>query len=81
MCFSYVVIVLCFKNVEDAEKCLQAGTELTLKGNVLDCHKALNKNELEMKRNAQKVVKQKDTRNLYLVKEGGEFYLLHIILV
>lgn len=61
------------QNAEDAEKCLQAGTELTLMGNVLDCYKALSRDELEEKRNAkrEKEIRQRDTRNLYLVKEGG----------
>ncbi|XP_045478929.1 RNA-binding protein 28 [Harmonia axyridis] len=63
-------VKFCFQ--EDAEKVLQAGTELTLLGNVLDCHKALLKNEIlsqqESKSNKKKDVK--DSRNLYLVKEG-----------
>ncbi|XP_060530240.1 RNA-binding protein 28 [Cylas formicarius] len=61
-----------FVNKEDAEKALNAGTELTLLGNVLDCHLALDRNELQKKVEAQKEEKSKpkDSRNLYLVKEG-----------
>ncbi|KRT79604.1 RNA binding protein [Oryctes borbonicus] len=58
-----------FVNKEDADKCLCAGTELTLQGNILDCHPALHKQDLEQ-REKEKKVKQKDSRNLYLVKEG-----------
>ncbi|KAI4463916.1 rna-binding motif protein 14b [Holotrichia oblita] len=58
-----------FVNKEDAEKCLQAGTELTLQGNILDCHPALHKQDLQQKEKEGKT-KQKDSRNLYLVKEG-----------
>ncbi|XP_044748099.1 RNA-binding protein 28 isoform X2 [Coccinella septempunctata] len=63
-------VKFCFK--EDAEKVLQAGTELKLLGNILDCHKALCKNEIHSQQN-NKLNKKKDTkdsRNLYLVKEG-----------
>lgn len=56
------------QDVEDAEKCLSAGTELTLMGNILDCHRAINKNDLENKKTPKQ---KKDARNLYLVKEGG----------
>lgn len=59
-----------FQNEEDAEKCLQAGTELTLLGNILDCHKALNRDDLKSKTD-KKIEEKKDSRNLYLVKEGG----------
>ncbi|GJQ77286.1 hypothetical protein Trydic_g20709 [Trypoxylus dichotomus] len=58
-----------FVNKEDADKCLQAGTELTLQGNILDCHPALHKLDLD-KKEKEKKAKQKDSRNLYLVKEG-----------
>ncbi|KAI4463913.1 rna-binding motif protein 14b [Holotrichia oblita] len=58
-----------FVNKEDADKCLQAGTELTLQGNILDCHPALHKQDLQQKEKEGKT-KQKDSRNLYLVKEG-----------
>lgn len=56
-----------FVNSEDAEKCLQAGTELTIFGTVLDCHKALDKKDLNSK---DKKDEKRDSRNLYLVKEG-----------
>ncbi|XP_018561291.1 RNA-binding protein 28-like [Anoplophora glabripennis] len=61
-----------FLNKEDAEKALNAGTELTLLGNVLDCHPALGRNEVQQKIQNKKELKKepKDSRNLYLVKEG-----------
>ncbi|XP_074112947.1 RNA-binding protein 28 [Cotesia typhae] len=58
-----------FVNVEDAEKCLSAGTELRLHNQVLDPHRALDRNELA-NGNSSKSKKIKDSRNLYLVKEG-----------
>ncbi|KAK2581868.1 hypothetical protein KPH14_002331 [Odynerus spinipes] len=58
-----------FKNVEDAEKCLSAGTELRLRDEILEVHKALNRNDVMDKKNF-KHQKEKDSRNLYLVKEG-----------
>ncbi|XP_014208656.1 RNA-binding protein 28 [Copidosoma floridanum] len=58
-----------FVNVEDAEKCLAAGTELQLHNQVLDPHRALHRNDVN-KMNAEKKHKAKDTRNLYLIKEG-----------
>ena len=63
-----------FCNVEDAEKALAAGTELTLLGNILDCQRALARNEVREKNSAKKQDKTviKDSRNLYLVKEGGK---------
>lgn len=66
-------IIWCLKNKEDAEKPLQAGTELTLLGNVLDCHPAIDRNDLKNKEQLNKELKSKskDSRNLYLVKEGG----------
>ncbi|KAL3265705.1 hypothetical protein HHI36_009908 [Cryptolaemus montrouzieri] len=63
-------VKFCLK--EDAEKALNAGTELTLMGNVLDCHRALNRTEIQS-RQEQKVRDKndvKDSRNLYLTKEG-----------
>ncbi|XP_044255776.1 RNA-binding protein 28 [Tribolium madens] len=61
-----------FRNAEDAQKALEAGTELTLLGNVLDCHRALGRDELRKKVETKKEEKiaPKDSRNLYLVKEG-----------
>lgn len=58
-----------FKNVEDAEKCLSAGTELQMEDQVLEAQRALDKNEIENKANS-KHQRHKDSRNLYLVKEG-----------
>uniref|UniRef100_A0A1B6CES8 RRM domain-containing protein n=1 Tax=Clastoptera arizonana TaxID=38151 RepID=A0A1B6CES8_9HEMI len=57
-----------FKDVKSAEKCLSSGTELTIKGVVLDPHPALRRSDLSCKQ--QNEMKQKDNRNLYLVKEG-----------
>ncbi|KAF7287821.1 hypothetical protein GWI33_000174 [Rhynchophorus ferrugineus] len=61
-----------FVNKEDAEKALSAGTELTLLGNILDCHPAIDQNDLKNKLHSEKENKSKpkDSRNLYLVKEG-----------
>ncbi|KAK9308407.1 hypothetical protein QLX08_001583 [Tetragonisca angustula] len=58
-----------FKNAESAEKCLSAGNELQMEDQILEAHKALDRNEIENKANS-KQYKQKDSRNLYLVKEG-----------
>ncbi|XP_024883836.1 RNA-binding protein 28-like [Temnothorax curvispinosus] len=58
-----------FQHVEDAEKCLSAGTELRLRGQILDTHKALHRKEVEDKKNL-KENRMKDSRNLYLIKEG-----------
>lgn len=57
--------------MEDAEKCLSAGTELKLNNQILDPHKALHRSEVNEK-NQEKTKKEKDSRNLYLVKEGGK---------
>lgn len=40
-------------------------------GNILDCHPALDKKSLTQKKDASKPIKEKDSRNLYLIKEGG----------
>ncbi|KAG7204439.1 hypothetical protein KM043_004876 [Ampulex compressa] len=58
-----------FKIVEDAEKCLAAGTELRLRDQILDVHRAMHRSEVENKASLQKQ-KERDSRNLYLVKEG-----------
>ncbi|XP_012255733.2 RNA-binding protein 28 [Athalia rosae] len=58
-----------FQHLEDAEKCLSAGTELRLHDQVLDPHKALDRNEIQNKSELKKQ-KATDSRNLYLVKEG-----------
>uniref|UniRef100_A0A6P7FCI4 RNA-binding protein 28 isoform X2 n=1 Tax=Diabrotica virgifera virgifera TaxID=50390 RepID=A0A6P7FCI4_DIAVI len=61
-----------FVNAEDAQKALSAGTELKLLGNILDCHPALDKGDVNKKVTQEKESKNvpKDSRNLYLVKEG-----------
>lgn len=55
---------------------MNAGTELTLLGNVLDCHPALDRDEVQKKIHEKKELKKepKDSRNLYLVKEGGMLF-------
>ena len=58
---------------ESAEKCLQAGTELTLSGSVIYPYPALKREEVKNKKEETKNVK-KDNRNLYLVKEGGNIF-------
>lgn len=46
-------------------------------GNILDCHAAIDQNDLKNKERVQKEQKSKpkDSRNLYLVKEGGKFIM------
>lgn len=58
------------QRVEDAENCLSAGTELRLRDQIIEAHRALRRNEVEDKKNL-KGKKIKDSRNLYLIKEGG----------
>ncbi|XP_028047298.1 RNA-binding protein 28 isoform X2 [Monomorium pharaonis] len=58
-----------FQRVEDAEKCLSAGTQLCLRDQTIEAHKALHRKEVEDKNNLKKQ-KIKDSRNLYLIKEG-----------
>ncbi|KZC14342.1 RNA-binding protein 28, partial [Dufourea novaeangliae] len=58
-----------FRNVEDAEKCLTAGKELEMEDQIMEAQRALDRNEIENKTNSKKP-KLKDSRNLYLVKEG-----------
>ncbi|XP_063993576.1 RNA-binding protein 28-like [Diachasmimorpha longicaudata] len=58
-----------FRNLEDAEKCLASGTELQIQGETLDPHRAITKKDvLDSKSRASN--RTKDSRNLYLVKEG-----------
>uniref|UniRef100_A0A1B6HF17 RRM domain-containing protein n=2 Tax=Homalodisca liturata TaxID=320908 RepID=A0A1B6HF17_9HEMI len=57
-----------FKKKDDAEKCLSSGTELTLKGTILDPHPALKRSEVQKLNDKPK--EKKDNRNLYLTKEG-----------
>nr|CAH7733611.1 unnamed protein product [Callosobruchus chinensis] len=61
-----------FVNKEDADKALSAGTELTLLGNILDCFPALHRDLVQKKAEEKKEANKgsKDSRNLYLVKEG-----------
>lgn len=60
-----------FQTKESAERCLAAGTELSLLDHTLDVYEALNKDQLQQKTNLKhEVQKSKDSRNLYLVKEG-----------
>ncbi|VEN45461.1 unnamed protein product [Callosobruchus maculatus] len=61
-----------FVNKEDADKALSAGTELTLLGNILDCYPALHRDDVQKKAKEKKEANKgsKDSRNLYLVKEG-----------
>ncbi|XP_018299989.1 RNA-binding protein 28 isoform X2 [Mycetomoellerius zeteki] len=58
-----------FRRIEDAENCLSAGTELRLRDQIIEAHRALRRNEVEDKKNL-KEKKIKDSRNLYLIKEG-----------
>ncbi|KAG5321548.1 RBM28 protein, partial [Acromyrmex heyeri] len=58
-----------FQRVEDVENCLSAGTELRLRDQIIEVHRALRRNEVEDKKNL-KGKKIKDSRNLYLIKEG-----------
>lgn len=59
-----------FRNKEDADECL-ATPGITLMGNILEYQCALTKEELK-KRSTEndKNFRQRDSRNLYLVKEG-----------
>ncbi|KYN07053.1 PREDICTED: RNA-binding protein 28 [Cyphomyrmex costatus] len=58
-----------FRHVEDAEKCLSAGTELRLHDQIIEGYRALHRNEVEDK-TISKIKRVKDSRNLYLIKEG-----------
>lgn len=59
---------------ESARQCAAAGTELTLFGQTLDVHEALSKDQLQEKAAFKHAAhKSKDRRNLYLVKEGGQY--------
>ncbi|XP_029664594.1 RNA-binding protein 28 [Formica exsecta] len=58
-----------FRHVEDAEKCLMAGTELRLRDQIIETHRALHQQEVANKTDLKKQ-RIKDSRNLYLVKEG-----------
>lgn len=57
-----------------------AGTELRLRDQIMEAHRALHKNEIGNKKSL-KEQRIKDSRNLYLVKEGGNdtYILLYYI--
>ncbi|EDW74360.1 uncharacterized protein Dwil_GK21872 [Drosophila willistoni] len=61
-----------FKNKESADLCLQAGTEFKLMEEVLDPHPALSRDEIKNKQKQEqsKDDSGKDSRNLYLAREG-----------
>ncbi|XP_068147815.1 RNA-binding protein 28 [Drosophila tropicalis] len=61
-----------FKNKESADLCLQAGTEFKLMDDVLDPHPALSRDEIKNKQKQEqsKDDSGKDSRNLYLAREG-----------
>lgn len=52
---------------------MSAGNKLQMEDQILEVYRALDKNEVENKENL-KQHKQKDSRNLYLIKEGGKYY-------
>lgn len=58
-----------FKYKEDAEKCLAAENQIIMEDQIVEAHKALDRNEVENKE-PSKLRNKKDSRNLYLVKEG-----------
>ncbi|EZA60041.1 RNA-binding protein [Ooceraea biroi] len=57
-----------FQHVQDAEKCL-ASNELRLRDQIIEVHRALHRNEV-LNKKSLKEQRIKDTRNLYLIKEG-----------
>nr|CAD7199207.1 unnamed protein product [Timema douglasi] len=60
-----------FQTKESAELCLASGTELMLHDQILDVFPALNKEDAQNRiKNSKEANKNKDSRNLYLVKEG-----------
>uniref|UniRef100_A0A1A9WK30 RRM domain-containing protein n=1 Tax=Glossina brevipalpis TaxID=37001 RepID=A0A1A9WK30_9MUSC len=60
-----------FKSKESADMCLQAGSELTLMDEILQPFPALSKEEIREQTNENKEEKdRKDSRNLYLAREG-----------
>ncbi|XP_032684594.1 RNA-binding protein 28 isoform X2 [Odontomachus brunneus] len=58
-----------FKDITSVEKCLSNITELRMHDQIIEAHRALRRNEVESKKSL-KEQKIKDSRNLYLVKEG-----------
>uniref|UniRef100_A0A1A9ZP68 RRM domain-containing protein n=1 Tax=Glossina pallidipes TaxID=7398 RepID=A0A1A9ZP68_GLOPL len=60
-----------FKSKESADLCLQAGSELTLMDEILQPYPALSKEQICEHTNENKKGKRgKDSRNLYLAREG-----------
>ncbi|XP_034109911.1 RNA-binding protein 28 [Drosophila albomicans] len=59
-----------FKAKESADLCLQAGTEFKLNDEVLDPHPALSRDEIKSKHSEKSKDEGKDSRNLYLAREG-----------
>lgn len=59
-----------FKAKESADLCLQAGTEFKLMDEVLDPHPALSRDEIKSKHDEKSKDEKKDSRNLYLAREG-----------
>ncbi|KAH8300141.1 hypothetical protein KR044_010471 [Drosophila immigrans] len=59
-----------FKAKESADLCLQAGTEFKLNDEVLDPHPALSRDEIKTKHSEKSKDEGKDSRNLYLAREG-----------
>ncbi|EDW08499.2 RNA-binding protein 28 [Drosophila mojavensis] len=59
-----------FKAKESADLCLQAGTEFKLMDEVLDPHPALSRDEIKAKKAESSKEETKDSRNLYLAREG-----------
>lgn len=60
-----------FKTKESADLCLQAGTEFVLMDQVLEAFPALSKEEIRQQANEKEKKKDgKDSRNLYLAREG-----------
>ncbi|KAH8369605.1 hypothetical protein KR093_000273 [Drosophila rubida] len=59
-----------FKAKESADLCLQAGTEFKLNDDVLDPHPALSRDEIKSKHSEKTKDESKDSRNLYLAREG-----------
>lgn len=56
-----------------------AGTELRLRDQIIETHRALHQQEVANKTDLKKQ-RIKDSRNLYLVKEGGKMMLYFIML-
>uniref|UniRef100_A0A1A9VX80 RRM domain-containing protein n=1 Tax=Glossina austeni TaxID=7395 RepID=A0A1A9VX80_GLOAU len=60
-----------FKSKESADLCLQAGSELTLMDEILQPYPALSKEQIREHTSENKKGKEgKDSRNLYLTREG-----------